>query len=95
MLLAVLYRAIKRIEQSETETGRDIPVTETGRDIPVTETGRDIPVTETGRDISGNKDLVEYLASQWFLLKSVGHQLRKKIGGARKDELEDILEFNR
>ena len=77
MLLAVLHRAINRLEESETENGWSIPA------------------IETGRNMSGREDLDEFLASQWHLLKLVGHQLRNRIGGARKDELERILEYNR
>ena len=49
----------------------------------------------TSNEMPGREDLVTFLGSQWHLLKMVGHQLRNRIGGARKDEIENILEFNR
>ena len=92
MLLSVLYKAVNRIELEGTKTGNIFPFSETQRNILNTETGRIVP--KTGRNMTGD-NLIVFLASHWHLLKFVGHQLRNRIGGARKDELENILEFNR
>ena len=47
------------------------------------------------RETPLREELLQFLGTQWHTLKMVGHQLRHRVGGARPEEIEHILEFNR
>ena len=55
---------------------------------------RATPVTPSV-SLAGGEEFAEFVGSQWLLLKMVGHQLRNRIGEARQEEIENILEYNR
>lgn len=55
---------------------------------------RATPVTPSV-SLAGGEEFAEFVGSQWHILKMVGHQLRNRIGEARQEEIENILEYNR